>query len=146
MSPRSDLRAYEGADCCRAARILVDLAAEGVAPASRDALAERWAARYPRDRELTGKRAIRDRLSTALGFLAFAGLVDRHEDRSVSILDHDRLAMASRNLDIVESADGETLRTRQWSRRPEVPERLRGQQDQFFAHLTPARTSGRTSS
>lgn len=134
-NPRFLLRAYEGVDCCRTARILSELKFEGISPAPREVIAERWAVLYPRHAEKTGTRSIMARLGKALSVLSIAGTVSRLDDL-VIIEAKDQLEMASRNLDIVQDASGVAVRPGEWTQRPEAPHYLKAMQDELAARPT----------
>jgi hypothetical protein len=119
------LRAFETTDAARVATILLQI---GKPATTRDEIRQRWAAWRPVDAQSTGSRSVSSRMNRGLHLLSVAGVVQR-EDRRVVILDAVLLAMAARNLEILQDADGMSLPPSQWVRRPEAPESLRDIQD-----------------
>ncbi|HEU5121525.1 MAG TPA: hypothetical protein VFT59_01665 [Candidatus Saccharimonadales bacterium] len=114
---RFELRAYTEPDPCRLASILLETGS----PASRDAVADRWAEHYPRHATQTGDRSIRKRITKSLAVMKAAGIAQSVETTTIVVLNAGLLHMAVRNLEIVEDSEGIAVRPGLWSRRPEMP-------------------------
>lgn len=135
VSPNLDyqLRAYQTADACRWASIIQELAADS--RVSRDDLVARWAQRYPRHVQLTGRYNIRSRIKKMMPLLKVAGIVATEVTGVVGVdaadtivLNPAYLAIAASNLAIVEDSDGANVVPGSWPSCPNVPEYLRATQ------------------
>lgn len=122
-NPRYELRAYEDTDACRLAAILTELTTRQKPTATRDALATRWAQRYPHHLAATNAKTIRNRIRKALSLLKIAGIAEPHDD-GITIINVQRLTLSAQNLKIVQDHQGIAIRPGLWTRRPAAPAHL----------------------
>lgn len=141
-NPRYELRAYESADACRLASIILGLmaGAAGRTRFTRDEVAAVWAKRYPRHAAQSGSRSIRSRIGKFLSTFKVAGMVQVNGD-DITVVNPARVAMSARNLAIVEDSQGMAKEPADWERRPEAPEHLHAVQAPLEVSRLEARTA-----
>lgn len=122
MNLRKELRAYELANACRLASVLLELTTGSVSSVTRDEVAARWAERYPWH-ATQGGRSIRNRISNVIGLLREAQMVTTQGD-SIVIVSELRLRVSASNLSVVVDGDGASIRPALWRRRPAAPNYL----------------------
>lgn len=129
VDPRN-VRAYELANACRVASLLVTGTDGGATGASmtRRELVEMWAHAHPMHALGRGTKSIRARLARTLAVMEGAGMVLRGSRGLVVVDDPMRLAMAAGNLRIVQDAHGNQIPRGQWRELPAVPDELLGHQ------------------